>query len=128
MYCEFHGLSEEGISLVGGDLPSDVVESPCEEVPYVFQWVYRVQSLLAEWSQKFSSRKINYDAIQLYYNNFSNITRVSTLFYANAALIDMQSLVAIKADFNQNFELLNMFMIRYVPEKIDLGWYVHTCT
>ena len=128
MYCELHGFSEEGITLVDGSLPEDVVESPCEEVRHVFQWVCRAQSLLAEWSHKFSSQKINYDEIQLYHKNFSNISRVSTLFYANATLMDLQSLVTIKTDFNENFELLNMFMIRYVPGSIDLGWYVHGIT
>lgn len=125
MYCQLHGLSEEGIILADGSLPEDVVESPCEEVKHVFQWVCHAQSLLGKWSQKFSSQKINYDEIQLYHKNFSNISRISTLFYANAQLTNIQSLVTVKKDFHKNFELLNMFMIRYVPGKIDLGWYVH---
>lgn len=143
MYCQHHSLGEEESVLNENKLPDDVAESQCEEVRSVFKWVCHAQSLLVEWAKKFSSQEINYDEIQLYHKNFSAISRVASLFYANAEMTDMTNLSALTTSFNQNVELLNIFMIRYVSGKPELGWYVcvivlygctsvciyaHTCT
>ena len=122
VYCQVNHLSEEGMMLKDSALPCDVANSPCEEVRKVFKWVFHAQRLLSDWTHKFNSRKINYDEIQLYHSNFSNISRVAALFYANAEMTDMHNISALKKDFSQNFELLNIFMIRYLPGKVDLGW------
>ena len=122
MYCQFHSLNEKDSIMKESKLPKDVLETSCEGVREVFKWVSRAQALLGEWSRKFSSREINYDEIELYRKNFSTITRVASLFYTNIEITDMANLSALKTDFNQEVELLNMFMIRYVPGKPELGW------
>ena len=124
MYCELHQLSENGIALFEDSLPSDVAETPCDEVKQVFQWFSHAQSLLAEWARKFISENVNYDEVELYRTHFSSISRVSALFSSSTKLTNMQEVVAVKTSFDQNFELLNIFLIRYVPEKMELGWYV----
>lgn len=124
MYCEFHNLNEKGFVLVDNKLPDDIKESSCEEVKQVFCWLCRAQSLLAKWTQKFASERVNYDELELYRTNFSSISRVSSLFYASDKMTDIHQVAAVQTDFNQNFELLNIFLIRYVKEKIELGWYV----
>lgn len=102
-------------------MPLDVTQSSCEGVKEFFKWLSRAQHVLAVWREKFTSKKIDYDAIMLYTEAFSLLNRAATSLSANSLVVDAQYVQAIRTDFLQAFELLNIMLIRYIKDHPGAG-------
>ena len=122
VYCSSRNLEENSLVLVGSDLPTDIVESNCDDVKTFFTWVFKARQVLATWKEKFDSKYVNYDEVLLYAKDFSHVNRVATVFAASAFVVDNQYIQATKQQFLQSFELLNIFLIRYIKDQPNAGW------
>ena len=121
-YCE-HNHMEEGDRILKTDsFPPDVTDSPCEDVKKFFSWVCSAQQVIVTWQNKLESKHVNFDEIHLYLKHFSQINRLGSEFSAEGLVMDTQSVQALKQEFLQNFEVLNMFLIRYISGQPDAGW------
>ena len=103
---------EEQKSVLSIDsMPLDVAQSNSDGVKKFFGWLSKAQKVLAAWRERFTSKKINYDAIMLYLEALGLLSRAATSSY----------ITAIRTDFLQAFELLNIMLIRYIGGQPDTG-------
>ena len=100
-------------------MPTVVSQSPSEGVKKFFNWLSKAQQVLATWREKFTTKKINYDSIMLYIDVYSLLSRAATSISANSLVIDAQYVQAVRVDFLQAFELLNMTLIRYIDGQAE---------
>ncbi len=121
-YCGKNGLEESGCVLKEGAFPPDIVQCPSDEVKEFFKWVFRAQQVLVHWHEKLTSNRVNYDEIILYADNYSNIDMMAIAFSAKALVVDTHDVQALRQTFLQNFEVLNMLLLRYIPGQPEYGW------
>lgn len=126
-YCNSKGIEEDQCILKKENLPADITECPFQDVKKFFSWVCKAQQMLCSWQRKFTTRHVNYDEILLYAKYCSQVNRVASVFSAESVVVDMQDVNAVKQDFLQSFELLNMLLLHYVPSRPDSGWLVLAC-
>ena len=121
VFCQAQAMEDTKSVLSDDTMPLDVTQSSCEGVKEFFGWLSRAQQALAEWREKFTSKKINYDAIMLYTEVYSLLSRAATSLSANSLVVDAQYVQAIRTDFLQAFELLNITLIRYIKDHPEVG-------
>ncbi len=122
IYCGRNGLEESGCVLKEGAFPPDIVQCPFDEVKAFFKWVFQAHQSLVLWNRKLKSNLVNYDDILLYGEKFSNITMMAPALLAESLVIDKHDVQALKLTFLQNFELLNLLLLRYIPGEPEHGW------
>lgn len=120
-FCLAQELEDTRSVLSDDTMPLDVAQSSCEGVKEFFSWLSRAQQVLSVWREKFTSKKINYDSIMLYTEVFSLLSRAATSLSANTLVVDAQYVQAIRTDFLQAFELLNIMLIRYIEGHPEAG-------
>lgn len=121
VFCKAQTLEDTKSVLNDETMPADVAQSSCEGVKEFFGWLSRAQQALAVWREKFTSKKINYDEIMLYTEVYSLLNRAATSISANSLVVDAQYVQAIRTDFLQAFELLNIMLIRYIRDHPEAG-------
>ncbi len=121
VFCQAQELEETRSVLSDESMPLDVAQSNSEGVQKFFGWLSKAQQALATWRERFKSKKINYDSIKLYLDVLSLLNRAATSLSANSLVVDQQYIVAIRTDFLQAFELLNIMLIRYISGQPDTG-------
>lgn len=122
VFCKMQELEETKSVLNDENMPLDVIQSSCEGVKKFFRWLSQAQQVLAAWRQKFVAKDINYDGIQLYLDVFSLLNRAATSLSANTLVVDAQYVHAVRTDFLQAFELLNMMLICYISGQPEAGY------
>ena len=110
--------------LTEDSLSSDVTECPTEGVVVFFKWIAQAQRILGEWKDRLKTMDVNYDELLLYLKHISQIGRAAVSLSSDGLVMDSTTVKAMKQDFLQQFELLNMFLIRYVVGQPEAGWYV----
>lgn len=103
-------------------MPLDVANTTCDGVKMFFDWLSRAQQVLAAWREKFTSKHVNYDNIQLYLEVYGLLNRAATSLSANSLVVDSHYVHAVKTDFLQAFELLNIMLLRYIAGQPDAGY------
>ena len=121
VYCQAQAQEETKSVLNADSMPQDVSESSCEGVREFFAWMSRAQQMLSVWREKFQSKKINYDAIILYTEVYSLLSRAATSLSANSLVVDRHYVQAIQVDFLESFEILNLLLIRFIRGHPETG-------
>ncbi len=103
-------------------MPRDISQSTSEGVKKFFNWLSKAQQILAGWRENFTSKRINYDTIMMYKEVYSLLCRAAASISANTLVVDSQYVKAVRADFLQAFELLNMILIRYIKNQPEVGY------
>lgn len=122
VYCSSRGVEEHKLISTSSDLPDDIKESTCNDVKTFFTWVFDARRGLIVWKEKFANKDVNYDEVLLYAKNFSHVNRVASVFAEDSSVVDNEYVQATKQDFLQSFELLNIFLLRYIKDQPDAGW------
>ena len=121
-YCRQRELKNSECILAVNSLPSDVEDCPSSDVRKFFLWVAKSHQMLGSWHQKFESKHINYDDILLYKKHFSQINTLAASLSVDSLVVEIHYIQAVRQEFLQNFEILNIFLLRYVPGQPDVGW------
>jgi hypothetical protein len=121
VFCQTQAREDTKSVLSDETMPVDVSQSSCEGVKEFFSWLSRAQQVLSVWREKFTTKKINYDEIMLYTEVFSLLSRAATSLSAHSLVVDAQYVQAIRTDFLQAFECLNIMLIRYVKNHPEVG-------
>lgn len=122
VYCQRQAGEDTRSVLNEETMPLDVANSSCEGVKMFFDWLSRAQQVLAAWREKFTAKKVNYDSIQLYLEVYGLLNRAATSLTANSLVVDSHYVHAVKTDFLQAFELLNIMLLRYISGQPDAGY------
>ena len=87
-----------------------------------FDWVRKVQDVLFSWRDKFLQHGANYDEILLYASNQPMLDQLGHTICASPAVVDSQDIQKIKNTLLQDYETLNVYLIRYIPGQPDVKW------
>ncbi len=87
-----------------------------------FNWIRKIQSVLQKWQGKFQSHDINHDEIFMYASCHVEIDRLCQTLCSTALTRELQMNEAIKNTFLTDFELLNVYLLRYIPQHPDAKW------
>lgn len=122
IFCQMQEQQETKSVLDEDTMPMDVSMSSCEGVKEFFAWLARAQQVLAAWREKFTTKRINYDAIVLYTEAFSLLSRAATSLSVNSLVVGASYVQVVRSDFLQHFEQLNVMLIRYIDGHPDIGY------
>ena len=87
-----------------------------------FEWVREVHTVLKEWQDRFMLQKANYDEILLYASNHTHLHSLGNTFCSTMLICDAQDSHQMKSHFLQEFESLNISLLKYIPEQPDAKW------
>ena len=85
-----------------------------------FEWIAKIQRVLQSWGNKFHGQNISYDDVLWYTDNCNKLVPVANAIKAASLIIPLETLEQIKKLFLIHFELLNSFLLQYIP---DGKWY-----
>ncbi len=74
------------------------------------------------WRDKFLQLKVNYDDVLLYASTQAWLNNLGLTVCATSAVIDSTGIQKVKNMILQNFEQLNILLIRYIPGQPDARW------
>ena len=125
VYKQQQAAASEGgskVELSDNALPANIASSSCEGAKKFFKWLVKAQQVLKAWMDKFTSKKVNYDSIKLYLDVYGLLNRAATSLSAHTLVVDSNYIHAVKTDFEQAYELLNITLLRYIPGHPDAGY------
>ena len=90
-----------------------------------FQWVNKVKDIFLFWKKKFSSHNIMHQEIEMYHEHREEIYKLAEVFQDRSLAVSDSDVASLKMLFLQQFEKLNMILIKYIPGSTDGKWYVY---
>ena len=87
-----------------------------------FHWVCRLHKALLVWNQKFMERQINYDEIVTYMSQHSQLKNLGQAICASSAIVDAEHAQDVQKMFLNDFERLNILLIKYIPGQPAAKW------
>ena len=78
--------------------------------------------MLEHWNKKFHHQDISYDEVLLYASNYSKLNSLGNMVCASNLVIDIDMLQNIKTTFLNDFEILNVHLLKYIPGQPDAKW------
>ncbi len=87
-----------------------------------FEWISGIQEVFESWKQKFDSEEANYDEILMYASCHIECERLCQTLRSTSLMMDFQIVQSLKNTFLTDFEVLNVFLLRYVPQHPDAKW------
>ncbi len=127
IYSVYQSKQEDGDTksiLTEDSMSTEVTECTAEGVTIFFKWIAQAQQVLGGWRDKLKSREVNFDELLMYSKQYSQISRAAMALNSGGLVMDSHELKMMKQEFLQQFELLNLFLLRYVAGVPDLQWLV----
>ena len=87
-----------------------------------FEWIANVQRVLKHWNKKFQTEEVHYDEIMDYASHQATLVHLGTTVCAPQLVVDCPRIEYIKTIFRNKFELLNSYLIKYIPGKPNGHW------
>lgn len=87
-----------------------------------FEWIRTIQEVFQTWNQKLVEEKANYDEILIYASCHIESERLCQTLRSASLIMDFQVVQDIKNTFLTDFELLNVYLLRYIPQHPDPKW------
>ena len=78
--------------------------------------------MLCSWQQRILEHRINYDDILLYASYQAQLEQLCSIVCVSVASLTAVDLQAVKTTFLQQFEQLNVCLLRYIPGQPDAHW------
>ena len=118
-WCSKHGTKECTLEL---ELNPDICECPSEVRKY-YLWVQKIHKIFSNWHTKFLFQSVNYDDMIDYAASNTSIYNVAKAVCAPQMVVDDQYIERLKTNYLQDFEELNLLLLKYVPEVPRAKWY-----
>ena len=122
MYQSKQEDAETKSILTEDSMSTEVTQCTDEGVGVFFKWIAQAQQVLGTWRDRLKSRDVNYDDLVVYSKQYSQISRAAMALNSGGLVMDNHELKMMKQEFLQQFELLNLFLLRYVSGCPDLQW------
>lgn len=75
-----------------------------------------------KWQTRFNEIRVNYDDILLYASHQTQLHQLGEIVCCPSAVMDSLRVQQVKNTFLQEFEILNCYLIRYIPEQPEARW------
>ena len=77
---------------------------------------------MLSWKDKCIEHDITFDELFVYANSLTQLVSISQALNCSALVYDSQALDQIKETFRSQFEILNKYLIKYIPGKPEMAW------
>ena len=101
----------------------DICTCPPEVQKY-YLWIQQIHAIFFKWQAKFMQQAVNFNEITKYATSHNSICKVAEAVCALSLVIDDKYTREFKATYLQEFEELNILLLKYVPEVPRAKWYV----
>ncbi len=87
-----------------------------------FLWIGEVQSVLKHWKKKFQLTEVTYDEVINYASSHARFLPLGESVGTPHLVVDSALTENAKTTFLQRFELLNAYLLRYIPGQTEGKW------
>ena len=124
LYCKMWDFEPESVQcILQKELSPDICRSLPEAKNY-YEWIQQIHNIFSNWNDNLLHQTINYyDMLELA-NSHSSICKVAKAVCAMSIIATDEDILEMKNTYLQNFEELNLLLLRYVPEVPRAKWYV----
>ena len=77
---------------------------------------------MKEWQVKILHQEANYDEILMYTSSLTHLYSLGNTLCSASLICDAYDLNHLKSTFLQEFETLNILLLKYIPEQPDAKW------
>ena len=124
VFCSFSSMrkAEGKETLLSQSIPSDVSRN--DLVIQYFDWIQKLHNMLSNWKSRLETETANYDEIFWYTQNQRQIHSLAQAVSADGVVVTAHKLSELRSTFLQNFEQLNVLLLRYISTESDPkgGW------
>ena len=87
-----------------------------------FEKIADIQGVLKHWNDKFQQQEVSYEEVLTYASTHVKLQAVGENVCASSLVVAFTDANSCKTAFLRDFELLNVYLLRYVPGKPDVKW------
>ena len=96
-------------------LPCCIESSLSPSVKKLFKWIMGIPKFLQRWSDRLTSKSLNYDEILLYKQHVKVMLKLSTYFNVTHLVHSEHVVKEAKFEFEKTFKELNSLLLKPVP-------------
>ena len=123
LYCQRQNFKHESECILQDELRPDICRCPPEARKY-YVWIQQIHNIFSDWNHKLLLLATNHDDMLNLACSHSSICKVAKAICAMSKIIPVEHIATMKNTYLQNFEELNLLLLRYVPEVPRAKWYV----
>ena len=124
LYCQKRNMKRESEHCILQEkLRSDICRSAPESRRY-YMWVQQIHKVFSNWYSKIMQNAINHDDMLDLAKSHSSICKVAKAVCAMSKIVPDEYIAKMKKTYLEDFEKLNVLLLRYVPEVPRAKWYV----
>ena len=87
-----------------------------------FEWIRTIQLVIQTWKTKLEQEEVDYDEIVMYASCHTELLRLCEVLCSSTLIIKFEEVEGLKNSYLTNFELLNLCLIKYIPQHPDAKW------
>ena len=87
-----------------------------------YEWVRQVHKFLSDWNKKIMRQDVTHDDVVNYESSRTSLCEVAKAVCSAGMIIESQYISDIRRNYLEDFEKLNLLLIRYVPEVPRVRW------
>ena len=87
-----------------------------------FEKIADIQRVLKHWSVKFHQQDVTFDEVLHYASAHVKLLALGDSVCAPSLVVEFSAVQNVKTTFLSDFELLNVYLLRYIPGKPDAKW------
>ena len=103
-------------------IPKEAKHNPNQHVKQYFEWIENLHGILSHWKAKFECECVNYDEICCYHHNFPQLHILAEDVAASHLELSIDYVIEVRYSFLQNFENLNLLLLKYIPGDRKARW------
>ena len=124
LYCQRRNFKRESEQCILQDkLRPDICRCSPEARKY-YVWIQQIHKIFSNWYFKLMHQTINHDDLINLENSHSSVCKVARAVCAMFTILPDENIKKMKKTYQQDFEELNVLLLRYVPEVPRAKWYV----
>ena len=116
-----HYCQKRNIKHGSAQMRPDIYRCPPVVMKY-YEWVQQIHKFFSHWHTKFLLQEINHDDMVDYDSSHSSLCKVAKAVCATGMIIEDQHISELRANYLEDFEQLNLFLLRYVHEVPRVKW------
>ena len=95
------------------------------EAKKYYVWIQQIHNVFSNWNENILCQAINHDDMLELASSHSSICKVAKAVCAMSTIVPDEDIARMKRTYLEDFEELNLLLLRYVPEVPRVKWYVY---
>ena len=123
-YCQRQNFKHESHKCILMEKLRPDICSCLPEARKYYVWIQQIHEVFSHWNHKFQILAANHDDMLTLTCSHSSICKVAKAVCAMSIIVSGEHIAKMSRVYLQDFEELNLLLLRYVPEVPRAKWYV----